>query len=120
MSHPSDSVSLHPYFRAHPGKLEAMKASLPGFISKTATEKKNLYYDFTLNGDNLFCREAYVDADGLLEHLSSVGPMMQELLTIADMTRLEVHGPATELDKLKDALQPLNPIWFVYQNGVNH
>jgi hypothetical protein len=52
-------------------------------------------------------REAYVDAEGLLEHLTSVGPMMQEPLTIADLTRLEVHGPATELDKLKDRLTPL-------------
>jgi quinol monooxygenase YgiN len=120
MPHPSNSVSLHPYFKAHPGKLDAMKASLPAFIAKTRTEIKNLYYDFTLNGDNLFCREAYVDAEGLLEHLASVGPMMQELLTIADLTRLEVHGPAIELDKLRDRLTPLNPTWFVYQNGVNH
>ncbi|QIG49975.1 hypothetical protein G5V57_20955 [Nordella sp. HKS 07] len=117
-SHPSNSVSLHPYFNAHPGKLEAVKASLPAFISKTATERKNLYYDFTINGDNLFCREAYVDAEGLLEHLTNVGPMLQELLTIADLTRLEVHGPATELDKLRDALAPFNPVWFVYQSGV--
>ncbi len=89
MSHPSNSVSIHPYFKAHPGKLDAIKASLPDFIAKTATEKKNLYYDFTLNGDLLFCREAYVDAEAVLAHLTNVGPLLQELLKIADLTRLE-------------------------------
>jgi len=58
MSHPSNCVSIHPYFKAHPGKLDAMKAPLPGFLATTATEPGNLYYDFTLNGDLLFCREA--------------------------------------------------------------
>lgn len=120
MSHPSNSVSLHPYFKVHPGKLEAVKAFLPRFIAKTTLENKNLYYDFTLNGDVLFCREAYVDAGGLIEHLDSVGPMIQELLEIADLTRLEAHGPAGELTKLEDVLRPLNPTWFVYHSGVNH
>ncbi len=118
MSHPSNSVSIHPYFKAHPGKLDAIKASLPGFIAKTATEKKNLYYDFTLNGDILFCREAYVDADAALAHLTSVGPLLQELLKIADLTRLEIHGPAAELEKLKAPLAALNPTWFACQSGV--
>ena len=118
MSHPSNCVSIHPYFKAHPGKLEAIKASLPGFIAKTATEQTNLYYDFTLSGDLLFCREAYVDAEALLAHLTHVGPLLAELLTISDLTRLEVHGPAAELEKLKAAFAPFNPTWFAYQTGV--
>jgi len=118
MSYPSNAVSLHPYFMAHAGKLEEVKAFLPKFVAKTSAEKKNLYYDFTLNGHHLFCREAYVDAQGVLDHLTSVGPMMQEMMKIADLTRVEVHGPAAELDKLRDALKPLKPIWFIYHSGV--
>ena len=53
---PANFVSLHPYFKAHPGKLEAMKAGLPAFRHKTATEEKNLFYDFTISGDEVFCR----------------------------------------------------------------
>lgn len=120
MSHPSNCVSLHPYFKAHPGKLDAIKASLPGFIAKTATEKKNLYYDFTLNGDILFCREAYVDAAAVLAHLTNVGPLLEELLKIVDLIRLEIHGPAAELERLKAPFAAFNPIWFAYQNGVTH
>jgi hypothetical protein len=33
------------------------------FVEKTATEKKNLFYEFTVNGDEMFCREGYTDAE---------------------------------------------------------
>jgi quinol monooxygenase YgiN len=88
MTPPSNCVSIHPDFKAHPGKLAAMTAGLPAFIARTKTAKGNLYYNFTLNGDLLFCREAYVDAEGILAHLANVGPLLQELLKIPGLTRL--------------------------------
>ncbi len=57
----SNFVSLHPYFKAHPGKLEAIKAVFPRFMEKTATEGKNLFYGFSVSGDEIFCREGYMD-----------------------------------------------------------
>jgi quinol monooxygenase YgiN len=47
----SNFVSLHPYFRAHPGQIEAAKAAFLQLVEKTATEKENLFYGFTVNGD---------------------------------------------------------------------
>ncbi|PYL49318.1 MAG: hypothetical protein DMF40_02525, partial [Verrucomicrobia bacterium] len=35
----SKFVSLHPYFKIHPGKLDVVKAGFPRFVEKTATEK---------------------------------------------------------------------------------
>jgi len=109
----SSFVSLHPYFKVHPGKLEAFKVGFAGFVEKTATEKKNLFYDFTVNGDEVFCREGYADAEGLLAHLENVGALLAEALKIGDLIRLEVHGPATELNKLREPLAHLKPQWFV-------
>ncbi|HZJ39113.1 MAG TPA: hypothetical protein VFD18_08060 [Chthoniobacterales bacterium] len=60
----SNFVTLNPYFKVHPGKLEAFKAAFPAFIQKTMAEEKNLFYGFTMNGDEVFCREGYSDADG--------------------------------------------------------
>jgi len=117
MSAISNFVSLHPYFKVRPGKLEAFKAGLPAFVDKTKTEKKNLFYDFTFNGDEVLCREGYTDAEGLLAHLQNVDALFKEALKIADLTRLEVHGPAQELDKLKAPLAELKPVWFV--RGTN-
>jgi hypothetical protein len=109
----SSFVSLHPYFKAHPGKLDAIKSTFPAFIEKTAGEEKNLFYGFTVNGDEIFCREGYADAEALLTHLDNVGALLAEALTIADLTRLEVHGPGSELDKLRKPLAHLGPVWFV-------
>ena len=109
----SNFVSLHPYFKVHPGKLEAVKAGFPRFVEKTAIEGKNPFYGFTINGDEILCREGYVGADGVLAHLENVGALLAEALKISDLVRVEVHGPAQELDKLKGPLAHLKPSWFV-------
>jgi hypothetical protein len=114
----SDFVSLHPYFKVHPGKLEIFTEAFPGFVSRTTSEEKNLFYEFTINGDEVFCREAYTDAEGLLTHLDNIGPLLTEALKIADLIRFEVHGPAAELDKLRKPLAHLKPDWFVLDREV--
>lgn len=114
----SNFVSLHPYFKVHPGKLEAFKAALPAFIEKTATEEKNLFYSFSINGDEIFCREGYADAEGVIAHLDNVGALLAEALKIADLIRLELHGPVQELDKLKGPLEHLKPAWFAIECSI--
>jgi quinol monooxygenase YgiN len=109
----SNFVSLHPYFKVHSGKLEAFKSGFAAFVEKTAKEEKNLFYEFTVNSDEVFCREGYADAEGLLAHLENIGALLAEALKIADLIRLEVHGPSAELEKLKEPLVHLNPAWFV-------
>jgi quinol monooxygenase YgiN len=112
----SNFVSLHPYFKVHPGKVDAIKAMLPRFVERTATEKAMLFDQFSMNGDELFCREAYENAEGLFAHLENVGALLAEAMKIADLTRIEVHGPAAELEKLKKQLAHLKPAWFVVQS----
>ncbi|MGB8166869.1 MAG: hypothetical protein WCF18_05220 [Chthoniobacteraceae bacterium] len=116
MSQPA--VSIHPYFKIHPGKLEAAKALLPRFVATTKSEPACLYYEFTINGDLVFCREAYRGAEGALGHLRNVDALLKEMLTITDLARLEIHGPAEEIEKLKEPLAGFNPEWFVFAAGV--
>jgi len=82
---------------------------------KLRLKKKIFFYGFTVNGDEVFCREAYESAEGVLAHLDNVGALLAEMLTIADLTRVEVHGPAAELEKLKKPLAHLNPSWFTLE-----
>src|SRR6266853_38268 len=99
MSQPA--VRIHPYFKIHPGKLDVALALLPAFVRASAGEEKCLYYEFTRNGDMLFCREGYAGAEGALAHLANVNALLEDLLKLADLARLEIHGPAAELDQLK-------------------
>jgi hypothetical protein len=71
-----------------------------------------LFYQFTVDGDEIFSREGYTDAEGVLTHLDNISALLAETLTMSDLTRVEVHGPATELQKLKKPLAHLNPAWF--------
>ena len=118
MSLPANVVSIHPYFKAHPGKAEVFRQSLPAFVERTASEEKNLYYEFTSNGDEFFCREGYVGAAGVLAHLDNVGALLSELLKISELTRIEIHGPAAELETLKGPLASISPSWFALECGV--
>jgi quinol monooxygenase YgiN len=120
MNYPANVVSLHPYFKVHPGKMDAFTSSFSSFIDRTRAEDKNLYYEFTINGDIIFCREAYVGAAGALAHLASVGPLLVEMLKIADLVRLEVHGPADELDQMRAPLANFKPDWFILTAGLHH
>src|SRR5437763_16499536 len=104
MSLLSKFVSLHPYFKVHPGKLDAIKAMLPQFTARTATEKAMLLYEFSWNGEELFCREGYTDAEGVLAHLHNVGELLAELRTMGDLTRIAGHGPPTAREKMKTTL----------------
>ena len=114
----SNFVSLHPYLKVHPGKLDAVKAGFPRFIEKTANEIENLFYGFSINGDEVFCREGYESAQGVLAHLENVGALLAEMLTMADLIRVEVHGSAEELEKLKGPLAHLNPALFTIEASV--
>src|SRR5204862_7565721 len=112
MSLLSKFVRLHPYFKVHPGKLDGVKAMLPQFTARTATEKAMLLYEFSWNAGERFGREGYTDAEGVLAHLDNVGELLAELLTMGDLARIDVHGPATELEKLKKPRAHLHPAWF--------
>ncbi len=112
-------VSLHPYFKANDeAGLAAFKALMPKFIERTSTEAGCLYYDFTINGDEVYCREAYTDASATLAHLENVGAVLEEAMTHAPLTRLEVHGPAAELDKLREPFAGMSPVYFTFEAGV--
>ncbi len=116
---PESVVSLHPYFKAREGRFEEFRALLPEFVARTATEERCLWYDFTTRDEaEIFCREAYVGAEGVLAHLENVGDLLGKALEISDLIRVEVHGSAVELEKLKGPMGGLNPAWFVFECGV--
>ncbi len=106
-----------PYFKVHDGQLDAFRRLCERFVEKSSEEAKCLYYGFSFDGDEVHCREGYLDADGLLVHLKNVGGLIAEALEISDITRLEVHGPDQELAKLREPLAELNPRFFALEYG---
>jgi len=50
--------------------------------------------------------------------LENVAAPLSEMLKVADLIRIEVHGPAEELEKLKTPMSRLNPAWFTLEASV--
>ena len=110
--------SIAPYFKVHDGQLPAFHALCERFVEKTSAESGCLYYGFALDGEEVYCREGYADADALLAHLENVGALIGEALEISELARLEVHGPEEELQKLRKPLANLNPQYFTLEYGI--
>ncbi|MDA7922462.1 hypothetical protein N9B73_11960, partial [Verrucomicrobiales bacterium] len=110
---PETTVSIHPYFKPHEGKLEEFIAGMDAFVKRTSSEEGVLFYDFTVSGEIVFCREAYIGGEGALAHLGNVDDLLKAALEISDLLRLEVHGAAAELDKMREPLKDLPVDWFV-------
>merc|ERR1711977_816863 len=49
-------------------------------VDLTRNEKGCMYYGWTIQGDKLFCREAYVDAAAVQAHLDNIVPSVGEML----------------------------------------
>lgn len=118
MSTLAQSVSLHPYFQVNPEAMPQVKALLRVFVAKSATESGSFQYGFTIHGDEVFCRESYKDAESALAHLANVGSEIDQMLQLATLTRVEVHGPAAELEKLKVPLSAFRPTWYELECAV--
>ena len=97
--------------------MESFKTLCQRFVEQTKKESKVLYYGFSFDGDQAHCREGYVDAEGLLAHLENVGSLLQEMMQMVEVTRLEVHAPESELAKLRGPMASLNPQFFTLEYG---
>jgi hypothetical protein len=88
------------------------------FMAAVAAEPKCLYFGMSFNGEEAFCREAYDGADGVLEHVANVAPLLAEAMQLAQITRIEVHGAEEELSKLREPLSAFNPTYFRLLYGI--
>jgi quinol monooxygenase YgiN len=109
--------TIVPYFKVPAGKLGDFKALCERFVEKTRSEPKALYYGFSFEGDEAHCREGYVDAEGVLAHLENVGELLKEMMQMVEVLRLEIHGPAQELARLRAPLAGMNIRYFVLECG---
>lgn len=109
--------TIVPYFKVRPDKLAPFKNLCAQCVAQTSQESKCLYYGFSFNGEEAHCREGYVDADGVLAHLENIEQLLGEALQMAELTRLEIHGPEEELAKLREPLAKLKPQFFTLEYG---
>merc|ERR1712054_15407 len=88
------------------------------FVERTKTETGCIYYGWSRCDNKLFCREAYVDAAGVLAHLDNVGALVGKLLeAAATLDGIELHGPSEELDKCKGVMDAFGTTYWTVDSG---
>lgn len=118
MSLIENSVSINPYFKISDANMAAAKEMLKTFCALVTKEEGCLYYNFCFNGNVMTCREAYKDAAAVMAHLENCGEALGKFAQIAGLFRIEILGPAEELDKLRTPLADMNPEYFVLDCGT--
>ncbi len=79
-----------------------------------------MFYGFSFCDNEAHRREGYTDAEGVLNQLENVDAPLQAARSIADIIRLEVHGPEAELAKPREPLSALNPKYYVLKFGFRN
>jgi len=113
-----NTVTLAPYFTVH--DVDKFKAIWRADYAQFAHKEDCVHYAFTFSDDNhAHCREAYINAAAVLQHLTDVDAPLKAVLdpTVAKLDKLEVHGPAAELDQLREALDPLGAAFYTCEWG---
>jgi len=93
-------------------------AGVKEFQDLTKQEEKVKYYGFCLYGAKAICREGYDCAEGFLEHLRNVDGPLKAAMEVADVTRVEVHGPVIEVDKLREPLSSFPAVFWSYPSDT--
>jgi len=117
MATTDNCCTIAPYFKVHGGQMDPFKKLCAQFVEKSRSEAGCLFYGFSFNEDLAHCREGYANAESLLLHIQSVGPLIGEALKISELARLEIHGPEKELAKLRGPLAEFKPQFFTLEYG---
>ena len=114
-------ITLVPKFKIKEGKKDEYMKVLPKFLEKVKAKEQDtcIFYGFVgpTEDDEVICREGYVSAEGLLNHLANVDEELKAALENADLTELYVQGPPAELEKLKEPLAAFNPTYYPLYPG---
>lgn len=92
---------------------------MQALLNKSNMEPGCTYYGWAKAGDKLHSRETFVDGAALEAHVAATRPLMDALVKTdaVALDRLELTGPATEMDKVKPLLEDLSPEYLALEGS---
>ena len=116
MASEGNSCIIGTYFKIQDGKQEEFKGLCERLVEKTHRHLGCFLCSFSFNSDQAYLLQVYRDADAALANLPNVGEVLQDLMEIGDVVRLEMHAPPGELSKL-GGFSELQPQYFTLEYG---
>lgn len=118
MSTFDNAITIHPYFKIKEGQMEACKSFLTQFCEKVASEG-GASTTTSLSRRMCCSAERPIETPPRCSRIwKTAVRLLGEFGKITEVMRVEVHGPAAELEKLKAGLAGLNPEYFVCECGI--
>ena len=107
------TCTISPYFKIHEGKELEWKECARQFLELARKETDVVHYGFSYSDDGqVHCREAYTSAKAFLHHLKNIDDPHKTARKISTITRIEFHGPKSEIEQVREALTPMGCIFF--------
>ena len=99
------------------GKEAEFREIVPQIAAKCSEEPGALDYTWCFNGRDVIVREAFVDAEAFKFHGQNTAEFSAMIGQVAKVTGVTATGPAEELDKLKERLDPLGAVYYTREAG---
>jgi len=105
------ACSFHPHFTVKDWAV--VEPIMNRILTTTSDEEGCLHLGWTRSGDSLQWHGDYVNGEALKAHFEKVKPLLLELVAgPATLVRMDVHGPAAELEKSVTLLDNFEPVHF--------
>jgi hypothetical protein len=114
---PDTWCTVDAYFHVKPQNREAFENLVDRFVQETKNESGMRYYGWSVSGEEFHCRQGFQNAEGFLEHATNVGHLFREASTISNCSRLAIHGPEKELEKLRGPMAETPLQYFSLTNS---
>jgi dienelactone hydrolase/quinol monooxygenase YgiN len=116
---PYSLCSIHPTFTVT--DWARAEAIMEDFVVKTKTEAGCVYYGWTRVGDQLKCRESYVDGAAVNAHLENVGACIGAILAegVATLDEIFIQCPESEVAVVKPGTESLGTAYFEVHSGFS-
>lgn len=111
-------VTLVGYFNIRPASADQFRANCEEMVALRGREPGHLASAYSFDGDiAATSREDYENADAVMRHMEVGQHIYERTRALVEVTGVEIHGPAAELDKLRDLFGDLSPRLYVTEFG---
>eukprot|EP00189_Rhodosorus_marinus_P013699 CAMPEP_0184737416 /NCGR_PEP_ID=MMETSP0315-20130426/212_1 /TAXON_ID=101924 /ORGANISM="Rhodosorus marinus, Strain UTEX LB 2760" /LENGTH=120 /DNA_ID=CAMNT_0027204601 /DNA_START=78 /DNA_END=437 /DNA_ORIENTATION=+ len=115
---PDSMIMVNGYSQPKDGKELECKDRIQVFLNEGREHPHLKSFTFSLGADGLVHWMARADsAEEYLAHLETIAGHIDRLADIRDLGRVEVIGPASELEKLKTNKYLTNAVYYETEGG---
>ncbi|MFY2822456.1 antibiotic biosynthesis monooxygenase [Ruegeria sp. MALMAid1280] len=117
MSAPQN-VTIVGYMTVPATHAAAFRKNCAEMIELRHQEPDHLASAYSFGADqSVVSREDYDSADAVIRHMELGTHIFDSTRALVEITGIELHGPAAELEKLRDLFSGMNPGFFVTEFG---